>query len=93
MMNTRVSLKSCYVCHNPIFPEDKIAKKRIHGVDSTRHLWHRIPNSGNYFYNLADAKSFLEKIVNSNDTHRDGYLFAESRDILEDIERLEKIGF
>ena len=93
MMSERVSLKSCYVCHNPVFPEDKIAKKRINGVDSTRHLWHRIPNSGSYFYNLDDAKSFLEKIVASGKYSKNSYVLAESNDILEDIERLKKIGF
>ena len=91
MMN-RVELKSCYVCAKPVFPEDKTAKKRINGIDSTRHLWHRIPNSGTYFHYLADAKEFCTKLISRYNNDSTDYVVLESREILEDIERLEKIG-
>jgi len=90
MMNV-VELKSCYICGKPVFPEDKIAEKKINDVHKVRHLWHRIPNSGSYFFNLADAKIFLEKLVDSEKYSKDSYVLSESRDILEDIERLLKI--
>ena len=93
-MNTllkNIALKVCYVCHEPVFLEDKVAKKKIDDVERTRHLWHRIPNSGKYFYDLDEAKSFLEKIIASEKYSKGSYVLAESRDILEDIERLLKI--
>jgi len=91
MMN-RVELKSCYVCEKPVFPEDKIARKLTNGVDSTRHLWHRIPNSGTYFYHLADAKEFCTKLISRYNNDSTYYVVLESREILKDIERLEKVG-
>jgi len=91
MMN-RVELKSCYVCEKPVFPEDKIAKKLINGVDSTRHLWHGIPNSGTYFHYRADSKEFCTKLISLYNNDSTYYVVLESREILKDIERLEKVG-
>ena len=92
MNNNRIELNSCYVCEKPVFPEDKTAKKRINGVDSTRHLWHRIPNSGIYFHHLEEAKEFCLKVITRYKDDSNDYVVLESREILEDIKCLEKIG-
>ena len=35
---------NCYVCQQPVLPDDKPAYKTIDGVQCVRHYWHIAPN-------------------------------------------------
>ena len=92
IMNTRIELESCYICGKPVFPEDKTGKKMINDVLKVRHLWHRIPNTGDYYFTLEDAKNAVNEYLTSRkvDYPNNGYISIDAHRILEEIERLEK---